>query len=116
VSVLAGWWRELRDAGNSETATVNVIAERLGESPAEARRLLSDLGRVKLGGPRSRGAAAPAAVSRLDVRAVRESYRAYREAGSREDQAVKAVAREFGERPHDVRRVVGVVEFELGRE
>ena len=113
MSALAGWYRELRDAGSSESEAVAVVAQRLDESVPEARRLLTDVARVRLGG--GRGGAQPVA-SRVDARAVREVYRARREEGARESDAVRATAREFSSRPHDVRRIVGPVEYELGRE
>jgi hypothetical protein len=50
MSVLAEWWRQARDEGNSEQEAVAVVAQRLGESRAEARRILVDVGHVKLGG------------------------------------------------------------------
>jgi hypothetical protein len=119
VSALKEMFSALRAEGKREEECINVIAERLGENPVEARRLLVDVAHVKLGGKgdRRRGSTAgngkrPAA-PQLDTAAVQAAYRTHREAGKRADEAVKAVAREHHARPHDVRPVCGTVEFAL---
>jgi hypothetical protein len=49
----------------------------------------------------------------LDVAAVQAAYRSHREAGLRSEPAVTAIARTLNARPHDVRRVCGIVELAL---
>lgn len=49
----------------------------------------------------------------LDVAAVQAAYRSHREAGLRSEPAVTAIARTLNARPHEVRRVCGIVELAL---
>ena len=121
MSELERWFRELRDAGKTEAEALEVIAERLGETVIETKRIVSAIGGVKLRG-RTQGrdgkaqAGGGAPQKPLDEPAVQSAYRAHREAGLDSARAVKMVAREFDRRPHDIRCAVGVVEFELKRE
>jgi hypothetical protein len=125
MSLLAEWFREAREGGSSEQQAVALIARRLGETEGETRRILTQIGRVKLGAPDggARRSAKPAAAQRngngdrpdaaLDKPAMCDHYRGERLAGRSRGQATKATARQFDVRPHDVRRIVGAVEFEI---
>jgi hypothetical protein len=118
VSVLAEWWAEARAESASEREAVRLIAARLGESEGEARRILTQIGRVNLGGS-SGGArrSAPDAPSngavpvapQLDADAVRAYFRAGLASGLPRQAAVKAAGKRFGARPHDVRVLVAGV-------
>ena len=113
--MLRAWFAEARADGKSENQAVRAVARRLGEDEKTARRVLVRAGQ-RFGGKSSRGphGTAPHASQKpLDTAAVQAAYRGHRTGGLDPEQAVKAVAREFGARPHDVRRVVGVVEFAM---
>lgn len=127
-SVLTQWWREARAASASEREAVAVIAGRLGESESETRRLLGEVAKVRLQGApvrRSAPTAKPAArpvVSvndgnghppRLDEDAVRRFYRTGRESGLNTENALRAAAKRFRTRPHDVRAIVNAVEIDV---
>lgn len=101
-----------------------MIAERLGESVIETKRLMSMIADVKLrgrpqrrtGGSRVQGGNAPAngdPSTELDVPALCDFYREQRTAGRGPEQAVKATARQFNQRPHVIRQMVGVTEYKL---
>jgi hypothetical protein len=124
MSVLAGWFREARAEGDSEQQAVRRIAARLGETEVEARRVLVQVGRVNLKGGvrRSASAARPAAavsgngqrpgLAQLDESAVADYYRVGRLTLA-PDHALRACAKRFGARPHDLRPIVNAVEREL---
>ncbi len=113
--VLKEWFTELRAEGVGEQEAVSVIAGRLNESPAEARRVLVSIGRVKLGGRPSAPVDAQRATAGagLDVARVKAQYRAQREGGADPGLAAKLTAKRLGARPHDVRVAVADVELEL---
>jgi len=54
MSALKEMFSELRAEGKREEECINVIADRLGENPVEARRILTVVGGVKLGGGKGR--------------------------------------------------------------
>jgi hypothetical protein len=125
-SLLAQWWAEARDATGSEAEAVGVIAERLGESQTETRRLLTTIARVKVGGTRGKQAkptARPVSesvsgngrpeVPQLDEDAVRAYYANGLKSGLSREHALRAVAKRFRVRPHDARLIVSGVEVEL---
>ena len=53
MSALTDMWREALEKSGSEAGALRVVAAQLGESPGETRRILTVIGRVKLGGGRS---------------------------------------------------------------
>jgi hypothetical protein len=87
MSALQAWYRELREAGGSEGEAIDEIARRLGETPAEARRILVTVGRVKLGsaagkrvsgGDRGRGDKGRSGVDNPGARRRAQAHEAHR--------------------------------------
>lgn len=110
MSVLREWYREARAEGRSESQAVRVVARRLGEDEKTARRVLVRAGARLGGAQQSRSSNNP---TPLNVAAVQAAYCAHRKAGLDPERAVKSTARQFDARPHDIRRMTGVTEFEM---
>jgi len=120
VTALGDMWREARERSGSDAEALRVVAAQLGESPGETRRILTVIGRVKLGGGGRSGTpkAATPSVARavpvqLDTAAICGFYRDGRHTGLQHSHALKAVCRRFGVRPPEARRIVADVAAEL---
>lgn len=127
MSQLEAWFRELRDGGKTEAQALEVIAGRLGEPVIETKRIVSSIAGVKLrgrvqghgGARRSAPATRPAEsvngngqrpeLAQLNEVAIRDYYRTGRLTLT-PDRALRACAKRFGVRPHDVRPIVAAVE------
>lgn len=118
MSALTDLWHQARESASSEAEAVRVVARQLGESEGEARRILTQIGRVNLGGssagarrsaPDAPSNGAAPVVPQLDADAVKAYFRAGLASGLPRQAAVKAAGKRFGVRPHDVRVLVAGV-------